>query len=136
MRPKSQITIPKEVVNQLNLSEDELFAVAVENRRIVLIPKNLSEKIPAVKLTHPEQKTLARAKAKIDKINNDLLNSMGLTKPEIAVAAKAGLVDPDQTYFWSEAWQKDERESERDIRAGRTDGPFDTAEEMLASLNS
>ena len=55
---------------------------------------------------------------------------------EIETAAKAGLIDKDQAYFWTKKWQKGERESERDIREGRTYGPFATAEELIESLRS
>lgn len=43
--------------------------------------------------------------------------------------------DPDQAWFWTEEWQKGEREAEEDIREGRVKG-FDTMEELLADLNS
>lgn len=40
-------------------------------------------------------------------------------------------IDPDQAWFWTEEWQKGEREADEDIRAGRTYGPFDSVEEMM-----
>lgn len=87
-------------------------------------------------LTAGDQKILSRAKANIDKINKDLLNSKGLTLKEIEVAAKAGLINKDQSYFWTEEWQKDEHESERDVRERRVIGPFDNAEDLIDALNS
>jgi hypothetical protein len=66
-----------------------------------------------------EQRTLARAQAKIDRIRRDLVRAKGLTSEEAKVAAKAGLIDPDQKYWWTEAWQKSERVAETDARAGR-----------------
>jgi len=43
------------------------------------------------------------------KIQWDLLHAKGLTNEEARVAAKAGLNDPEQMYWWTEAWQKGER---------------------------
>lgn len=67
---------------------------------------------------------LVRAQKKIKAINGDLLNSRGLTQAEADVAARVGLIDPQQKYWWLESWQKGEREAERDERAGRSSGPF------------
>lgn len=41
--------------------------------------------------------------------------------------------DPEQWWFWTEAWQKGEREAEEDFRAGRTEF-FASSEEFLAAL--
>jgi hypothetical protein len=43
--------------------------------------------------------------------------------------------DPDQAWYWTEGWQKAEREAEADLAAGRT-RTFDTMEEFLADLDS
>ena len=43
-------------------------------------------------LSKKEQRILARAKDKIKAINEDMLNSKGLTEAEVNVAAKAGLM--------------------------------------------
>ena len=51
------------------------------------------------------------------------------------VAAKAGLIDPDQRWWWTEEWQEGEREVERDIKAGRGQ-VFDTPGEFLKSLKA
>jgi hypothetical protein len=90
--------------------------------------------MPAERLTPKEQRLLERAKAKIDQINDDLASAKGLTRDEAKVAAKAGLIDPEQAWWWLEPWQKREREAERDLRAGKLIGPFDTAEEAIRAL--
>ncbi|MBA4179943.1 MAG: AbrB family transcriptional regulator [Anaerolinea sp.] len=41
--------------------------------------------------------------------------------------------DPDQWWYWTEEWQKGEREVEEDKAAGRVSGPF-TDEEFTAEL--
>ena len=132
--PKHQITIPKPVFDEVRLEVGDVLDAHVHNGKIVLPPKRLVGKAPAAKLMPAEQKILARAKAKIDKINHDLLHSKGLTLKETEVAAKAGLIAEGQRYFWTEAWQKDIRASERDIRAGRLSPPAVTTAELMAQL--
>ena len=87
------------------------------------------------KKTSYTTRILARAKDKIKTINEDMLNSKGLTEAEVNVAAKAGLIDPEQKYWWLESWQKGEREAERDGREGRSSSAFETAESLLAHLH-
>ena len=99
------------------------------------VPAQLVAKAPAPRLSAREQQTLARAKKKIAAIKEDLVNARGLTRKEVDVAAKMGLIDPDQKYWWTEEWQKDEREAERDIRAGRVE-TFETPEEFRKALQS
>jgi AbrB family looped-hinge helix DNA binding protein len=43
------------------------------------------------------------------------------------------LVDADQAWFWTEAWQRGERRASADIREGRVSRP-QTADEFLDSL--
>ncbi len=126
--PKHQVTIPKEVFEALRLQVGDFLDVAAEGGRVLLTPMQLSAKAPAARLTAPEQRTLARAKVKIERIRKDLLQAKGLTTEEAKVAAKAGLIDPDQMYWWTEAWQKGERAAEADVRANRLLGPFATVD--------
>ena len=70
-------------------------------------------------LSPAEHKILIRARAKIERIQRNLIHAKGLTREEAQVAAKAGLIDPEQMYWWTEEWQKGERAAERDVRAGR-----------------
>lgn len=72
-------------------------------------------------LSRAEQKILIRARAKIERMRHDLLHSKGLTREEARVAAKAGLIDLDQSYWWTEGWQKGERAAERDARVGKVE---------------
>ena len=62
------------------------------------------------------------------------MRAKGLTREEVTVAAKAGLIEPDQQYWWTEEWQKGEREAEADRRAGRVLGTFDSVEAMKGAL--
>ncbi|MBI3077830.1 MAG: AbrB/MazE/SpoVT family DNA-binding domain-containing protein [Deltaproteobacteria bacterium] len=126
--PKHQVTIPKEVFVALRLNEGDFLQATAEGGRIILTPMRLAAKAPAARLTVAEQHTLVRARTKIEKIQADLLHAKGLTTREAQVAAKAGLIDPDQLYWWTEAWQKGERAAEAQRRAGQVVGPFATVE--------
>ncbi len=44
-------------------------------------------------------------------------------------------VDASQPWFWTERWQRMEREADEDIAAGRLHGPM-TGEEFLAHLEA
>lgn len=128
--PKPQVTIPKEVFEALSLNEGDFLEATVVGGRIVLTPLQLAVKAPAARLTPAEQRTLLRARIKIERIRQDLLTARGLTNEEAEVAAKAWLIDPGQKYWWTEAWQKGERGAEADRRAGRLVGPFGTVEAL------
>jgi len=133
--PKHQITIPKEVFEKLKLNVGDYLDAEVEGRRIVFTLKRLAEKAPAPKLSPTEQRLLTRAQAKIERIQKDLTQAKGLTLAEAKVAAKAGLIDPEQLYWWTEEWQKGEREAEADIRAGRVK-TFERVEDLIQDLRS
>lgn len=59
----------------------------------------------------------------------------GLTETEANVAAKAGLIDPEQKYWWLGSWQEGERKAEQDEREGRSSGAFETTESLLTHLH-
>ena len=132
--PKHQVTIPQAVRETLNLSAGDFLDAAAEGGRIVLTPLQLSAKAPAPRLTASEQKLLLRARTKIEHIRKNLVRAKGLTREETAIAAKAGLIEPDQRYWWTEEWQKGERAAEADRRAGRVVGTFDSVERMKGAL--
>jgi len=114
--PKHQVTIPKEAFEVLQLSEGDFLEARAEGGRIILTPMQLAAKAPAPRLTPAEQRRLA------------LLRAKGLTTAEAQLAARAGLIDPDQMYWWTEAWQKGERSAEADRLAGRLQGTFATVQ--------
>jgi AbrB family looped-hinge helix DNA binding protein len=45
------------------------------------------------------------------------------------------LVDSSQAYFWTEEWQKGERQADEDIKAGRVK-TFDSADEAIKYLKA
>jgi len=132
---KHQITIPKEVFDGLDLKPGDLLEVTLQNGEGRIVPQQIMAKATAPKLSAAEQKTLKSARKKIETIANNKVNSRGLTKAEIRVAAKVGLIDSDQAYYWAEEWQKDMRESERDIKAGHVKS-FDNVEALVKDLKT
>jgi len=135
VQAKHQITIPKPVVKALQLEVGEKLDLAVRNGNGTIILKRVAGKMVRPKFTAKEQQSLKLAKKKIAAIQKDLRHAKGLTEAEVNVAAKAGLIDPDQRWWWTEEWQAGEREAERDIAEGRVES-FDNAEAFINSLRS
>lgn len=46
------------------------------------------------------------------------------------------LIDLDQAWFWTQAWQKGEKEADEDIKKGRVYGPFDNIDDALKTLKT
>lgn len=133
---KYQVTIPKEVFKKLHLQVGEWVEAIVQQGKIVLIPKQLTARPSIPRLNKEEQKILSKARKKISKIRTNHNRSVGLNNKEIKVAIKAGLVDPDQAWWWHEDWQKGEREADRDISMGRVSKAYDNIKEMVKDLDS
>jgi AbrB family looped-hinge helix DNA binding protein len=136
VRPRRQVTIPKEIFNQLHLEVGDFIEAKAENQKIVLIPKKLVTKSVVLPLTKEEHNTLKKARAKIERINQDLSHSKGLSQEEIEVAVKVGLIDRDQAWWWTEEWQKGERAAEKEIGEGKLAGPFSTLEQFKSALET
>lgn len=49
------------------------------------------------------------------------------------VVQPAPNIDPEQAWFWTERWQKMEREADADIAAGRVKS-FDNVEDLIAEI--
>lgn len=133
IKPKGQITIPKKVRDGLGLVEGDLIEINVQNGTGVILPRRVVAAAPVPKLSPKEQQLLARARKKIDAINEEVLHSKGLTREEAEVAAKTSLIDPDQLWFWLEDWQKGIRAAEHDLQEGRST-TYDSPEAFLKSL--
>jgi AbrB family looped-hinge helix DNA binding protein len=131
-----QVSLPAKLSKKFGIAEGDYVEMEETNEGILIRPVAVTTRVPAARLTPREQRMLEQAQAKIDKINAKLTSAKGLTKDEARVAAKAGLIDADQAWWWLESWQKREREAESDIRAGRVSGPFDSVEELIHDLRS
>jgi AbrB family looped-hinge helix DNA binding protein len=136
VRSRRQVTIPKEIFNKLHLEEGDFIDAKAEDQKIVLIPKKLVTKTDVVSLSKEEQKILKTANAKIDRIKQDFAHSKGLGAEEIQVAVKVGLIDKDQVWWWVEAWQKGEREAQKEINEGKLLGPFSTVDQLKSAIES
>ncbi|MFH1426941.1 MAG: AbrB/MazE/SpoVT family DNA-binding domain-containing protein [Patescibacteria group bacterium] len=60
LRPKAQITLPKEIINKLELNTGDLFEVEITKGKIVLEPKVLISKEEAWLNTLVAKKSLQR----------------------------------------------------------------------------
>jgi len=131
---KHQVVIPHEVFKKLNLAVGDFLEAFEKAGKIIMVPKRLADRVPAAALSAQEQRVLARAQDKIELINSDPLKSKGLTKSEIRVAVKAGLIEADQAWWWTEKSQKGYREGLAETEeGGRADG-FESVEELKAHL--
>ena len=133
--PKHQITIPKEVFGSLNLEAGDMVEITVKNGKGILAPKQVISKAPAPKLTEVEQKLLPAIKRKVQEIQKNIKKARGLTRVETAIAAKVGLVDSEQKWWWTEEWQSHEREAERNIEKGELSKTFDSQKDLIAHLH-
>ena len=136
VRPRRQVTIPKEIFNKLHLQAGDFIEAKAEDQKIVLVPKKLVTKTDVVPLSKEQQKILKKTQAKIEKIKQDMAHSKGLSEEEISVAVKVGIIDPDQAWWWTEDWQKGEREAQREINEGKFMGPFSTVEQFKRAIES
>lgn len=134
VRPRRQVTIPKEIFNKLHLEEGDFIEAKAEDQKIVLVPKKLVTKTDIIPLNKEEQRILKKAKTKIEKIKADMLHSKGLSEEEIGVAVKVGIIDRDQAWWWTEEWQKGERETQKEINEGKLTGPFSTVDQFKAAI--
>ena len=78
LRKKSQITLPKEIVNNLNLQEGDKFEVSIENGYIKLEPVAVYPKEYIIKLAEEIKVLREDSKIEYNTFNNvdDLLNSL------------------------------------------------------------
>jgi AbrB family looped-hinge helix DNA binding protein len=133
--PRHQITIPQEVRRAVGIEAGDMLEVIAQKGKVVIMPRQIVAKAPAPRLSAEEQDLLGAARQKIRAIQEDILASTGLTREEADLAAKAGLIDPEQRYWWTEEWQEGEREVERNYREGNFE-VFDNANDFLKSLKS
>lgn len=89
--------------------------------------------MPMSKVTRHGQITLpASVRRQLGIEEGDLIEIR--IEDEKAVLMPKKLVDKSQAYFWTRKWQEGERESDEDIKAGRTK-TFNSVEELLEDLD-
>lgn len=130
-----QVSLPARLSKKLGIAEGEYVEMQETKEGILVKPVAVTERAPVARLTAKEQQILLKAREKIARIKKDLLSAKGLTAEEARVAAKIGLVDPEQAWWWLESWQKGEREAEKDLKAGRIK-EFKNVEDLIKDLRS
>lgn len=136
------IKLPKSILGKYRLKTGDILTIRIMRGSILLTPdklqngKNKPQKTSGLSRSNlkREQTQLESAKRKIAAINQNLRTAKGLTETETEVATKAGLIDPDQRWWWTEEWQKSERKAQRDIDAGRVSKVYDDIDEALQAL--
>jgi antitoxin MazE len=90
-------------------------------------------KVPTTKVTRHGQITLpASVREQLGIEEGDIVEIE--VEDERAVLMPKKLIDKSQAYFWTKRWQKDEREADEDIKAGRVKS-FDSADELIKDLD-
>jgi AbrB family looped-hinge helix DNA binding protein len=131
-----QVSLPARLSKKFGIAEGDYVEMEEAEGGILVKPVTVTERVPVARLTLREQRILEKARAKMAKIKVDLVSATGLTKEEARVAAKAGLIDPEQAWWWLEPWQKKERDAEADVKAGRVSGPFENVEDLIKDLHA
>lgn len=130
-----QVSLPAQLSRKFGIAEGEYVEMQETDEGILVKPVTVTERVPIVRLNPREQELLISAKKKIAKINTHLATAQGLIEAEAKVAAKVGLIDTEQIWWWLESWQKGEREAEKDLKAGKV-RKFDGVEDLLGDLRS
>ncbi|MBC8231161.1 hypothetical protein H8E77_16535 [bacterium] len=115
------IRIPDDIHKDLNKLAEK------ERKSISLIVTELLQQ--ALENRVYRSRKLEIVRQKIEAIQQDLSQAVGLTQEEAEIAAEVGLIADEQKWWWTETWQEGEREAEEDIKAGRVSPPM-TIEEM------
>ncbi len=118
-----KIKLPAEFSKRLNIKAGVILRIEISGNQLILRPTERRKNYPSASAILKVQKKIAR-------INNKAARAKGLTKAEFEVAIKAGLIDKEQAWFWSIAWQRKEREADR----SRT-FEFDNVKEALEFLH-
>ncbi len=66
--------------------------------------------------------------------NADFVLEVALREDGVIELRPRVLIDPAQSWFWTERWQQMEREADADFAAGRF-ATFDDVESFIADLN-
>lgn len=130
-----QVSLPTRLSRKLGIAEGDYVEMQETRDGILVKPVSVAERVPAARLTPKEQQLLLKAKDKVARIKKDLVSARGLTEEEARVAAKVGLIDPEQMWWWLESWQKGEREADKALRARKVK-EFDNVEALIRDLRS
>ena len=135
IKDRFQVTIPKEIRRQTGCKVGDLLDISLQEGRIVLTPQRLFTKPVVARLSDDARRLLSRVQEKMERITSDHVNSKGLTREEIEVAVKVGLIDPEESWWWGEDWQKEERQASKDIDEGQISEPAE-GKKLISQINS
>lgn len=85
------------------------------------------------KVTRHGQITLPASVRREANVQEGDLLAVRLEGDHIVLTPKR-LIDKSQAYFWTEAWQKAEREAQQEIAEGRVD-VYETIDDLIAALD-
>lgn len=119
-----KVKLPEEFLQRMKINAGVILHIEISGNRLILRPATRRK-------NYPSASAILKVQKKITQINNKASRAKGLTKAELEVAIKAGLIDKKQAWFWSTAWQKLEREADR----SRT-FEFDNVKDVLRFLHS
>lgn len=101
-----KVKLPAELSKRLKIKAGVILRIEISGNQLILRPATRRK-------NDPSASAILKVQKKITKINNKNVRAQGLTKAELEVAIKAGLIDKKQAWFWSSSWQKMEREADR-----------------------
>ena len=88
-----------------------------------------------VKLKRHHQITVPNALCK--KFNLGVGDYMEIEDRDDKIVIKpVKMIHPDQTYFYTKEWQKDEAEVDQELAKGEVIGPFDSVDDLIKELES
>jgi AbrB family looped-hinge helix DNA binding protein len=93
----------------------------------------MAEEEALTKVTRHGQVTLPATVRREAHVEEGDLLTVRLEGENIVLTPKK-LIDKSQAYFWTEAWQQDEREAEEDIAEGHVTA-YETVEDLIAALD-
>jgi AbrB family looped-hinge helix DNA binding protein len=92
----------------------------------------MTSEIMLTRMTRNGQITLPAAIRREANVQEGDILAVRLEEDRIILVPKR-LIDKSQAYFWSESWQRGEREAERDIAEGHAER-YATVDELITAL--
>jgi AbrB family looped-hinge helix DNA binding protein len=77
MTSKNQITLPKKIVDALDLGKGAMFDIRVSGNKIQLVPLEVSEKVFTDAEYAKMEKLFQKEKGKAKKVTKEYINSIG-----------------------------------------------------------
>lgn len=118
-----KVKLPADLSKRLKIKAGVILHIEISGNQLILRPATRRSNFPSAS-------AILKVQKKIAQINGKYARAQGLTKAELEVAIKAGLIDKKQAWFWSIPWQMMEREADR----SRT-FEFDNVKEALEFLH-